>query len=303
MQALKNCKFFQEIRNFFNGVIFGWVQIVPGVSAGTIAIILGFYDQLLDSINNFRKNYKKSLRFLIPLGLGAGIGIVLFSSITDFLITNYSFPTMLFFIGLIVGIIPPIFSIVKEPGQKLKLKEILLIVIPIIVLVAVSHLTTAEVTDPAQVVAGIGLPYMLFILLVGVIAAASLIIPGLSGSFVLLLFGIYPLAIYAVSQIRVLIGDPTNTEVMLEIVKVLVPLGIGIVIGGIAAAKLVAKLLKTYRKPVYAVILGLLIGSVYSIFMEPIVFQSGTSTPFIIVGVVAFVAGAVLSFKLGQKKW
>ncbi|MCL2763362.1 MAG: DUF368 domain-containing protein, partial [Treponema sp.] len=105
------------VRNFFNGMAFGITETIPGVSAGTIAIILGFYFELIETINHFTENLKKSLALLMPLILGVITGLVLFSSLIHFLLTHYSFPVMLFFIGLIVGIIPHIFVKVKEPER------------------------------------------------------------------------------------------------------------------------------------------------------------------------------------------
>src|SRR5215510_6520550 len=96
------------VRNFLNGLAFGITETIPGVSAGTIAIILGFYFELIETVNHFTENIPKRLKFILPLVLGIIAGILLFSSIINYLLGNYSFPTMLFFIGLISGIIPHI---------------------------------------------------------------------------------------------------------------------------------------------------------------------------------------------------
>ena len=100
----------KAIRNFFNGLAFGITETIPGVSGGTIALILGFYFELIETINHFTENFKKRLQFLIPLIIGVVSGILLFSSLINFLLMYFSFPTMLFFIGLISGIIPHIYA-------------------------------------------------------------------------------------------------------------------------------------------------------------------------------------------------
>jgi len=128
----------KTIRNIFNGLAFGITETIPGVSGGTIAIILGFYFELIETINHFTEDIKKSLRFLLPLVVGMVAGILIFSSIINYLLLHYSFPTMLFFIGLITGIIPHIFSKVKNPSQKLNAKDILLIAVPFLALITIS---------------------------------------------------------------------------------------------------------------------------------------------------------------------
>jgi putative membrane protein len=290
------------IRNFVNGMAFGVTQIVPGVSGGTIAIILGFYDELIEAVNHFTGDARKYLKLLIPLLLGIAAGIILFGSLVHYLLTSYSFPTMLFFIGLIVGIIPLIYAKVKEPGQKLKSKEVALVLVPMILLIAVSGLKPQTVTAPADVIAGMGAGYMVFLFFVGVIAAAALVIPGVSGSFVMLLLGVYHVVVYSVSSIRYWLGDITNLALFLEICKVLAPFAIGVVIGGLFTARLVEKFLKEYEKAIYSVILGLLSGSVFVLFREPIVFQSGVTAVTAVIGVITFLAGCAAAFAIGKKR-
>ena len=292
----------KELRNFLYGMAFGITETIPGVSAGTIAIILGFYSELIEAVNHFAEAPRKYLRFLLPLVLGIAAGLILFGSIIKYLLTNFSFPTMSFFIGLIAGIIPPIYSKVKEPGRGFKPKEIALIGFPALVLVIISNLKAVTVEAPADIIAAIDIPFMFFIFLAGMIAAAALVIPGISGSFVLLLIGIYPLVIHSLASIGHLFADITNIPLMLDICKVLGPLGVGIIIGGLSMARLIEKLLNNYYKTVYSIILGLLLGSVYALFKEPIVFQSGMSAMIIASGAVTLSLGCAISFNLGKKK-
>jgi putative membrane protein len=294
-------EFLKAIRNFLNGLAFGITETIPGVSGGTIAIILGFYFELIETINHFTENLKKNLQFIIPLVIGIATGILLFSSLIHFLLENYSFPTMLFFIGLIVGIIPHIFLKVKERDCGFKVTEIVLVLIPFVILVALSFLKKdASVVNPEEV--DVTVPFMFFIFFAGIIAAAALVIPGISGSFVLLLLGIYPLIIYYVSSIRILLTDMSNTSLMLDICKVLVPLALGVIVGGLSMTRLIENLLKNYHKIVYSIILGLLLGSVCVLFKEPMVYKSGISAIIIVAGIVTFALGCVLSFTLGRKR-
>jgi len=290
------------IRNFANGLVFGMIQTVPSISGGTIAIILGFYFDLIRAINHFRKDYRKHLQFLVPLFLGTAVGIVLFSSLVSLLLEHHSFPTMLFFMGLILGIVPHIFSKIREDGQKLGLREILLIILPLPLLLLMASFRGESATDPAEVIATISIPFMLFIFFAGILAAAALVIPGVSGSFLLLLLDIYPLVIFSVSSLRFLLTDITNTELMLDILKVLGPLALGIIVGGLSMIRLIEKLLEKHQKPVYSVILGLMLASVVVLLMEPMVYRSGVSAPIIVIGLLTFSLGSVASFKLGKKR-
>ena len=291
----------RDVRNFFNGLAFGITETVPGVSGGTIAIIMGFYYELIELLNHFTEDYRKYLRFLLPFLLGAATGIIAFSSVINYLLTYHSFPTMSFFIGLIVGVIPAIYSKVKESGRAFKPGEIALIAFPVLMLSAISGLKGASVTSPAEMINNMDVPFMFFIFFAGIIAAMALVLPGTSGSFVLLLLGIYHLVTYSISSIRHLLADLTNIALMLDICKVLLPLGIGVIIGGLSMARLIEKLLKNYYKSTYLIILGLLLGSVYVLCKEPILFQSGTTAVIIIIGSATFLSGCIISFNLGKK--
>jgi putative membrane protein len=291
----------KTIRNFFNGMAFGITETVPGVSGGTIAIILGFYFDLIRSINNFAKSPKTSLRFLIPLLFGVIAGILLFSSVMRYLLEQFAFPTMLLFIGLIVGIIPHIFSKVAGKGRKFGAKEIILVIIPFPVLLILANLGDGTVKEPEEIIANIDFLFMLFIFFAGILAAMALVIPGTSGSFILLVLGIYPVVIYSVSSIRIFLADVTNTALLFDILKVLVPLALGVIIGGLSMVRLIERLLKNHEKTVFSIILGLLSASVVVLFMEPMAYKNGLSLPIVIAGIATLTLGCITSFNLWKK--
>ena len=291
----------KAIRNFVNGIAFGITETVPGVSGGTIAVILGFFDELIHSINNFRKDVKKSLKFLIPLALGLVSGLLVLGSIIHYLLINFSLPTMAFFIGLIVGIIPVIYSNIKGPGKMPDLKGVLLILAPVVVLVVTASIKNIFVTESVADISQVTFPQMVFIFFSGIIAAAALVIPGVSGSFILLLTGVYPLFIESIASVRLIIFDLSNTSLLMDTLKVLAPLAVGIIIGGLLMVRFVESLLKNHYRIIYSVILGLLVGSVYVLLREPLTFQSGISTVSILIGVATFLAGLVFSFFSGKK--
>ena len=294
----------QLVKNFLYGLVFGVSLIVPGVSGGTLAIILGFYNQLIEAVNHFTEEFFHYLKFLAPFGIGIAVGIVAFASLIQFLLVYYSFPAMMFFIGLIAGIIPSIYKQTRINASDrtsgrigLKWHEVALVLIPIGLLVLTAHLNDGAVAhSPADV----DLPFMLFIFAIGVVAAASLLIPGLSGSFVLLVAGIYPLATYAVSSIRLLPGDITNMELIMDITRILGPLGVGIIVGMLFMARIIERLLKRQTRSVFLVVLGLMIGSVYALLVDPLLMQSGINAPIVGAGLVSLVVGVFISYRMGK---
>ena len=101
------------------GLVVGVANIIPGVSGGTMAVVMGIYDRLIGAVSDLRRDFKNSLLYLFPIGIGAVLGIVLFSHLIKFLLEGYPMPTNLFFLGLILGSIPMIFRRArKESFQK-----------------------------------------------------------------------------------------------------------------------------------------------------------------------------------------
>lgn len=283
------------LRIFTNGAAFGITMIFPGLSGGTLAIILGFYEELIESVNGFTKNFRKYIKFLLTFGFGAVVGLILFASVIQIMLERFSLPMMLFFIGLIIGVIPGIYRQAPPTGRFYHGRDLVIITIPIAALTALAHLNVS--IGENDIATQISFYYMLYIGIIGIIAAAALLIPGLSGSFVLLLAGIYPLATAALSSLRELATNPT-TELFVAILRILAPLAIGVILGIIFAARLIARLLAKNPRMVLLVVLGLMIGSIYPLFANPITLQSGTSLPEVFIGIIACAAGIWLSYKL-----
>ena len=119
----------KDIRNFINGAVYGTTLIIPGVSATILAIMLGFYDELIGTINHFSEDYRKNIRYMALFLLGVAVGAVAFSSVVLFLLSRFSLPTLLFFMGLLAGMIPLVFSKSKAPGGKVAPREIVIAVL------------------------------------------------------------------------------------------------------------------------------------------------------------------------------
>jgi putative membrane protein len=292
----------KDIRNFLNGAVYGITLIIPGVSATIFAIILGFYDDLIYTLNHFREDYRKNTRYLLVFLLGIAAGAVALSSVILYLLANYSLPTMLFFMGLLLGIVPLIFLKAKGSGPRIAPRELVLAIISMFVLYAFSRVVTATALTPTEAINNMNMALVLYIFLAGIINGATLVIPGLSGAFILLVMGLYPLVIYSISLIAVFLGDMGNSSLLLDICIVLLPFGLGAVIGCLAMARLMEKLMRNFKKAVYAVILGLLLGSLITLLQDPVVYQSGTSNISIIAGLVMFCLGSAASYILGKRQ-
>jgi len=292
----------KHIRNFLNGLVYGTTLIIPGVSATIFAIILGFYDELIYAMNHFREDYRKNTRYFLIFLFGVATGTVAFSSVVLYLLTNFPFPTMMLFMGLLLGIVPFIYTKSKGDAPRIAPREIVLAIVGFIVLAAISFGLDTPVVDPAEAVAAMNLYQVIFIFLAGIINGATLVIPGLSGAFILLIMGLYPLVIFSVSSIATFLGDMGNLSLLRDIFIILAPFGLGAVIGLLGMARLIEMLMRKYTRSVYAVILGLLLGSVIALVQNPMVYEGLTSAVAVVIGVVTLCAGAVAAYFLGKQQ-
>lgn len=270
------------IKGFFLGV----ANIIPGVSGGTIAITMGIYEDLISSITGFLKDPKKSIKTLLPIGIGAVLSILLMSKLISFCLDRFPAPTTLFFIGLIVGGIPLLTKKVK--GVKITpLYAILFLITFSIIMV----MTFSEAGGANLDLANINLGMILLLVLIGMIAAGCMVIPGISGSFVLMLLGAY-------KPIISTIGNLTNFGDLGHNLSILMPFGIGIAVGIVGIAKILEYLFSKFETPTYFAILGFIFASVLSLFVGLVGVK--ISVIEIIVGIILFAIGSFVGYKLGE---
>ena len=269
------------------GFILGIANIIPGVSGGTLAITLGIYEELINTISHIFSNFKKNLKFLIPIGIGAVLSVLLMSKLVTYSLDKFPIPTTLFFIGLIVGGIPLIFNKVK--GKKKETKNMVGFLIPFVLVIIMAFMK-----DPSNVVNLNSINPIMFLILfiVGVIAAATMVIPGVSGSFVLMLIGFYKPIMSTISKL-------TDFSLLGHNISVLLPFGIGIIIGIIGVAKLIEYLLSKHELLTYHIILGFITASIISLFMSLSAYNFNIGQ--ILVGIVLFIVGTVVGYKLGDE--
>ena len=236
------------------GAIVGVANIIPGVSGGTMAVILKIYDRLIETLS--LKNVKKNLPFIIPLGIGAAVGIVLFSKAIEFLLGNYPMATNFTFMGLILGSIPMIFQ--RARGEKMEAKGMVSFLVALVVMVVIALLTPAE----SNAVLALTPLNLLILFGASAISTFAMILPGISGSFVMLVLGVYTTVLTSISGVFTWPID----GVTWHCVGMLIPVGLGCIVGLIFGSKLVDVLIRKQPQATYFAILGLVVGSLLAVF-------------------------------------
>lgn len=268
------------------GFFFGVANIIPGVSGGTIAITMGIYEELIGSISGFLKNPKKSIMYLLPIGIGAVLSILLMSKVISFCLDKYPVPTNLFFIGLILGGIPLLTKKVKN--EKIKPINILLFLLTFGIIM---WMTFSGSTGSNLDFTNMNLFKMILLFIIGMVAAGCMVIPGISGSFVLMLLGAY-------KPIISTIGNLTNFSELGTNLSILIPFGLGVGVGIIVIAKILEFLFKKFEVSTYYAILGFIIASIIALVVGIIGVKASIIE--LLIGIVLFIAGSTIGYKLGE---
>ena len=272
------------------GFFIGLANIIPGVSGGTLAITLGIYEQLIECISHIFKNLKENIKFLLPIGIGAVLSILSLSKVISFSLENYVLPTILFFIGTILGGLPMLLK--KVRGSKLSISNIIIFLITFGIIILLLFLNGENSISFENM--SIGNYLMLFV--VGIIASATMVIPGVSGSAVLMTIGYY-------KPVLDVVKDLTNFSNLFSNILILVPFGIGVVVGILLIAKLLEFLFKNFEVKTYYGVLGFIIASIIAIVYQNLIINSSFvfSIPSLIIGIILFILGFGIAYKLGDK--
>lgn len=269
------------------GFILGIANIIPGVSGGTLALTLGIYEDMINAVSHFFKNIKKNLEFIIPLGVGAVISILAMSKLINYTLTEFPIPTTLFFMGLIVGGIPLIYKKVQD--KKKQKSHIIAFLLTFILILIMTFSKSGNFTVS---LANINPLMMLLIALVGMITAATMVIPGISGSFVLMLLGFYKPILNTISNI-------TDFSMLSHNLMILIPFGIGVLIGIVLIVKLIEYLLTKHETITYYAILGFITSSIISLFVG--LGGNSITVAQVLVGIILFVVGSLVGYRLGDE--
>ncbi|WP_373598227.1 DUF368 domain-containing protein [Paraclostridium bifermentans] len=238
---------------------------VPGVSGGTIAFILGFYDDFVNSLNNLISGSKedriKGLKFLSKIGAGWVIGFTLSVLFITSIFEKNIYEINSLFLGFIIASIPLIFKSEKETLTNNK-KGIIFLVLGIFIVCAMTYFNPATGSDYSFSVKvdNLSLPLIAYIFASGMIAISAMVLPGISGSTILLIFGLYVPILGAIKHVL---------KLNFEYLPGIIIFGCGVLIGILVTVRVVRYLLKTFRSQTIYCIIGLMIGSIYAVVMGP----------------------------------
>lgn len=269
------------------GMVIGVANIIPGVSGGTLMITLGLYEEIINTISHFFKNFKKNLKFILPIAIGMVISILLLSKIISLCLDKYPFPTTFFFIGLILGGIPLLWR--KALAAKGKIDNWIVFIITFGIVLTFAFLKSG---DAVVDLTNLDLSGYLMLGLVGVVSASTMIIPGISGSFVLMLLGYYKPIVDTIKNL-------TNLENIGQNILILIPFGIGLVLGIVGVAKLIEYLFNKYPVKTYYGVLGFVIASIAAIILP--LLSISPSIMEVIVAIILVIVGGIIAYKLGDK--
>ena len=236
---------------------------VPGVSGGTIAFILGFYDKFINSIDNLISGSKEerisAIKFLAKLGVGWAIGMVLAMLFLASIFESQIYAVSSVFLGFIVFAIPIIIKEEKE-SIKGKYKNIIFALIGIAIVVAITFLNPVSGTGTNIEVSNLSLGLCVYVFIAAMIAISAMVLPGISGSTLLLIFGLYIPIVNAIKEFL---------HLNFAYLPVLIIFGLGVITGALLVIKLIKMALKKFRPQTIYLIIGLMIGSLYAIVMGP----------------------------------
>lgn len=270
------------------GVILGVANVIPGVSGGTLAVVFNIYDRLISVITLNVKKIFSEWKFILPLVVGMGLGIILFSKAITFLFEHYPVQTNWFFIGIILGSIPMIIKRLlvasknSAKGAEKKAVPVSAIVCGVVALGIMAIMTYVNVAESGAPIQTELTPVLAVKLFIGLACATiAMIIPGISGSFLMLVVGIYSTIIAAISDFNI---------------PLLIPAVIGGAVGLLGGAKLVRFLMAKVPAQTYGAIMGLVLGSILVIFPG----FGGFAT--LATSLLAAAVGFVVSFFAGREK-
>lgn len=288
------------IMDIIRGVLIGVANVIPGVSGGTMAVSLGVYDRLISSLTGLFKNIRKSLATLIPLFIGMAVGIVGFAFLIEYLFAEFPLATCLTFVGLILGGLPLLAASLKKELKKektgLKTGHIAAFVILFAFGIGMSLLGGE---GKAVNLSTVSIGGMILLLLIGIITSATMVVPGVSGSMVLMILGYYNSIIGVITDFITALKD-FDMAGLVHGVTILLPFGIGVLAGIFLIAKLIEFLFERYAALTYSAILGLIVSSPFAIFINMGTVRLRAAE--IAVGIVLLAAGGFLTWKVGDSK-
>ena len=282
-----------KVKDFFKkfgiGAVIGAAMIIPGVSGGTIAVLCNIYDKLISAISDLRRDFKNSFMFLLPIALGAICAVAAIFYPLKLLFEVAPFPTVMLFLGLMLGGVPKLFKDGAKNGFKKT--DIISVLLPLAAVVGICFIPSL---GEADLTAAMPIWGYFVLILVGAVASCALVVPGVSGSMLLMIFGYYNSILNTVTALKTDFGHS---------LLVLALFALGILVGFFSIAKLMKLLMKKFPRGTFWAIFGFVIGSLPAILLTydgnfPDFTLASLDAVHISVGVILAVAGAIASFAL-----
>lgn len=280
------------IKNILKGIVVGLANVIPGVSGGTMMVSMGIYDKLIHCITHLFSEFKKSFKFLLPIFIGIGIAVVVVPFGIEYLFQKFPLQTNLAFIGLILGGLPAVWGKVK--GSTIKAGHI---IAGLLFFALVAGLAAMGETEGKAADLSLNVISIIKLFGVGIVASATMVIPGVSGSMMLLLIGYYhPILETITNFISAVFAF--DMDGILQGIGILAPFGVGVVLGIFAIAKIIEIIFEKFPLYAYWAIIGLIISSPVAILL---VSEMGAITIVsVITSIITFGIGFFAATKLGE---
>ncbi|QNW29656.1 DUF368 domain-containing protein [Staphylococcus aureus] len=270
--------------NILKGFAMGTSDLVPGVSGGTIALLLGIYNQFIASISGiFSRRFWPSFTFLIPIIIGMLLAMGSLSNLFNYLLSQHHIPTMFFFGGLIIGIVPYLLKI-SNYKTSFTTKHYMMVIAGIAILIVITLMNNGDKHAGETLTLSTSLIIKYFI--AGMCASSAMLLPGISGSFMLLVFGVYGTVMLAISEV---------VKLNFAGLPILLAVGFGVLAGFIISSKIIQYFLTHHKLMTFALIIGIVVGSLFAVF-------PGLPTNIVMwfVSLVVFIIGFIVSLTLGR---
>lgn len=270
--------------NILKGFAMGTSDLVSGVSGGTIALLLGIYNQFIASISGiFSRRFWPSFTFLIPIIIGMLLAMGSLSNLFNYLLSQHHIPTMFFFGGLIIGIVPYLLKI-SNYKTSFTTKHYMMVIAGIAILIVITLMNNSDKHAGETLTLSTGLIIKYFI--AGMCASSAMLLPGISGSFMLLVFGVYGTVMLAISEV---------VKLNFAGLPILLAVGFGVLAGFIISSKIIQYFLTHHKLMTFALIIGFVVGSLFAVF-------PGLPTNIVMwfVSLVVFIIGFIVSLTLGR---
>ncbi|HCW9435759.1 TPA: DUF368 domain-containing protein [Staphylococcus aureus] len=270
--------------NILKGFAMGTSDLVPGVSGGTIALLLGIYNQFIASISGiFSRRFWPSFTFLSPIIIGMLLAMGSLSNLFNYLLSQHHIPTMFFFGGLIIGIVPYLLKI-SNYKTSFTTKHYMMVIAGIAILIVITLMNNGDKHAGETLTLSTSLIIKYFI--AGMCASSAMLLPGISGSFMLLVFGVYGTVMLAISEV---------VKLNFAGLPLLLAVGFGVLAGFIISSKIIQYFLTHHKLMTFALIIGFVVGSLFAVF-------PGLPTNIVMwfVSLVVFIIGFIVSLTLGR---